>query len=205
MVAALSCDAVQLTTSSSRPIKRSCRLQIAPWRISSGLERQTGTEDFTRSKAACQSLSMAKHWRHHGYCTSAKEVFAVALDTAKTTWRISFRQQTTSADSTFAPCQFRTASLEDDASPRDSCPALQAGHDICGRRFRDILAELILSDRSCRPSIIVSGMTCFDKSPRRWRKKKGRAEARPFSQRVAITGEIDHGTTVLGFTDARDR
>jgi len=144
MVAALSCDAVQLSTSSSRPIKRSCRLQIAPGEFLPALERQNRTEDFHAFKnAACQCLLDAKHWRHHGVLHECEGSVCRSARYGKTTWRIRrSRRHPRTAPSrpvSSGPLPWKTTHRTENVPVR-----LKPGTIILWRRFGIFLAELIL-------------------------------------------------------------
>ena len=112
MVAALSCDSVQLynkfVTSYQKELQASDRALQNFFRRLNG---RTGTEDYHAFKTRlANASSMQSIGDITGYCDNAKQVFAAALDTAKTNLAVFVSGQTTSADNAFAPCQFRTAS-----------------------------------------------------------------------------------------------
>ena len=101
MVAALSCDAAQLYNNFVTAYQK--ELQVSDRALQNFFRRlngKTGTEDYHAFKTRlANSSSMQSIGDITAYCSSAKEVFAVALISA----------QTTSVDDAFAPCQFRTA------------------------------------------------------------------------------------------------
>ncbi len=125
MVAALSCDAIQLynsfVTSYQKELQASDRSLQNFFRRLNG---RTGTEDYHAFKTRlANGSSMQSIGNITDYCSSAKQVFAQALDGPKATLAVFVSGQTTSADNTFAPCQFRTADADDsDSLPPDIAP-----------------------------------------------------------------------------------
>lgn len=124
MVAALSCDAIQLynkfVISYQKDLQASDR---ALERFFRRLNGRTGTEDFHAFKThLANASSMQSIGDITGYCASAKEVFAAALDVAKTNLTTFVSAQKTSADDAFTPCQFRTADAGDGAPAPESVP-----------------------------------------------------------------------------------
>ena len=127
MVAALSCDAAQLYNSFVRAYQK--ELQVSDRALENFFRRlngRTGTEDFHAFKTRlANASSMQSIGDITGYCASAKQVFAVALDAPKTSLAAFISGQSTSADNTFSPCQFRTASAAgapSDSDPPDNVP-----------------------------------------------------------------------------------
>jgi hypothetical protein len=83
------------------------------------LNGRTGTEDYHAFKTRlANASSMQSIGDITGYCSSAKQEFATALDGPKSTLSVFVSAQTTSADNAFSPCQFRTASAGE--APSDS-------------------------------------------------------------------------------------
>ncbi|HXJ01633.1 MAG TPA: hypothetical protein VNH44_10440 [Micropepsaceae bacterium] len=124
MVAALSCDAAQLynrfVTSYQKELQASDRALQNFFRRLNG---RTGTEDYHAFKTRlANASSMQSIGDITAYCSSAKETFAAALDTAKTSLTNFISLQRTAADDAFAPCQFRTADAGDAAPPPDDAP-----------------------------------------------------------------------------------
>jgi hypothetical protein len=124
MVAALSCDAIQLynkfVTSYQKELQASDRTLENFFRRLNG---RTGTEDFHAFKTRlANASSMQSIGDITGYCASAKEVFAVALDGVKTSLTNFVSLQKTSADDAFAPCQFRSAEAEGIAPLPEEAP-----------------------------------------------------------------------------------
>jgi len=112
MVAALSCDAVQLynkfVTSYQKELQASDRSLQNFFRRLNG---RTGTEDYHAFKTRlANASSMQSIGDITGYCANAKQIFEAALNAANTKLAVFVSGQTTSADNAFAPCQFRTAS-----------------------------------------------------------------------------------------------
>jgi hypothetical protein len=117
MVAALSCDAIQLynrfVTSYQKELQASDRTLENFFRRLNG---RTGTEDYHAFKTRlANASSMQSIGDITGYCAGAKEVFAVALDSVKTSLTNFVSGQATSVDNAFAPCKFGVA--EDSAVP----------------------------------------------------------------------------------------
>ena len=124
MVAALSCDAIQLynkfVTSYQKELQASDRTLENFFRRLNG---RTGTEDYHAFKTRlANASSMQSIGDITGYCSSAKEVFAVALDGAKTSLTNFVSLQKTSADDTFAPCQFRSVEADGIAPLPEDAP-----------------------------------------------------------------------------------
>jgi hypothetical protein len=124
MVAALSCDAIQLynkfVTSYQKELQVSDRTLENFFRRLNG---RTGTEDYHAFKTRlANASSMQSIGDITGYCASAKEVFAVALDGVKTSLTNFVSLQKTSADDAFAPCQFRSAEAEGIAPLPEDAP-----------------------------------------------------------------------------------
>ncbi|HEX3486473.1 MAG TPA: hypothetical protein VHT51_15525 [Micropepsaceae bacterium] len=124
MVAALSCDAAQLynkfVTSYQKELQASDRALQNFFRRLNG---RTGTEDYHAFKTRLANASSIQSIGDiTGYCASAKETFAAALDQAKTSLTNFVSLQRTAADDAFAPCQFRTADAGDSAPVPDDVP-----------------------------------------------------------------------------------
>jgi hypothetical protein len=111
MVAALSCDAAQLYNNFVTAYQK--ELQVSDRALQNFFRRlngKTGTEDYHAFKTRlANASSMQSIGDITGYCASAKEIFATALNSAKSTLTAFVSAQTTSVDDAFAPCQFRTA------------------------------------------------------------------------------------------------
>jgi len=111
MVAALSCNAIQLynkfVTSYQKELQNSDQALQNFFRR---LKGKTGTEEYHAFKTRlANASSMQSIGDITGYCASAKETFDTALNPAKTNLAVFVSAQTTSADNTFSPCQVRTA------------------------------------------------------------------------------------------------
>jgi hypothetical protein len=111
MVAALSCNAIQLynkfVVSYQKELQNSDQALQNFFRR---LKGKTGTEEYHAFKTRlANASSMQSIGDITGYCASAKEVFDTALSSAKTNLAVFVSGQTTSADDTFSPCQIRTA------------------------------------------------------------------------------------------------
>ena len=124
MVAALSCDAVQLynkfVTSYQKELQASDRSLQNFFRRLNG---RTGTEDYHAFKTRlANASSMQSIGDITGYCANAKQTFEAALDSANTKLAVFVSAQTTSADNAFAPCQFRTASAAEASEPPEDAP-----------------------------------------------------------------------------------
>ena len=124
MVAALSCDAVQLynkfVTSYQKDLQASDRALQNFFRRLNG---RTGTEDYHAFKTRlANASSMQSIGDITGYCANAKQTFEAALDSTKANLTVFVSGQTTSADNAFAPCQFRTASAGGESEPPDLAP-----------------------------------------------------------------------------------
>jgi len=121
MVAALSCDAAQrynsFVTTYQKELQASDRALQNFFRRLNG---RTGTEDYHAFKTRLANASSIQSIGNiTAYCDGAKEVFAAALDTAKSSLAVFVGRQATSADDAFAPCQFRTASAAGGAFESD--------------------------------------------------------------------------------------
>jgi hypothetical protein len=124
MVAALSCDSIALynkfVTSYQRELQASDHALENFFRRLNG---RTGTADYHAFKTRlANASSMQSIGDITTYCASAKEVFALALDAAKTSLKNFVALQKTSADDAFAPCQFRTADTGDGAPGPENPP-----------------------------------------------------------------------------------
>ena len=111
MVAALSCDAVQLynkfVTAYQKDLQASDRALQNFFRRLNG---RAGEENYHAFKTRlANASSMQSIGDITGYCASAKEVFSAALDGPKANLTVFISGQTTSADNAFSPCQIRTA------------------------------------------------------------------------------------------------
>jgi hypothetical protein len=127
MVAALSCDAIQLynkfVTSYQKELQASDRTLENFFRRLNG---RSGTEDFHAFKTKlANASSMQSIGDITTYCASAKETFAVALDGKQTTLRNFVSLQKTSADDAFAPCQYQSAQA--DAPEKAPVPHFKPG------------------------------------------------------------------------------
>jgi len=130
MVAALSCDAVQLynnfVTSYQKELQASDRSLQNFFRRLNG---RTGTEDYHAFKTRlANASSMQSIGDITGYCASAKQVFAAALDAPKSSLAVFISGQATSADNAFSPCQFRTASAAQAVSDSDAPESVPLPH-----------------------------------------------------------------------------
>jgi hypothetical protein len=123
MVAALSCDAAQLynrfVTSYQRELQASDRALQNFFRRLNG---KTGTEDYHAFKTRlANASSMQSIGNITVYCESARQIFAAALDAAKTSLSNFVAGQTTSVDDAYAPCpgrvRFADADDDGDATP----------------------------------------------------------------------------------------
>jgi hypothetical protein len=124
MVAALSCNAVQLynkfVVAYQKELQNSDRALQNFFRRLNG---KTGTEDYHAFKTRlANASSMQSIGDITGYCASAKETFDTALDSAKTTLAGFISGQATSADDTFSPCQVRTAGTVVTTPPPQNVP-----------------------------------------------------------------------------------
>jgi len=123
MVAALSCDAAQLynnfVTAYQKELQNSDRALQNFFRRLNG---NGGTAQYHAFKTRlANNSSMQSIGDITAYCASAKEIFAVALNSAKSTLAVFLSDQKTSADDAFSPCQVRTAAIAV-AAPPESVP-----------------------------------------------------------------------------------
>ena len=119
MVAALSCNAVQLynnfVTSYQKELQASDRALQNFFRRLNG---RNGTEEYHAFKTRLANASSIQSISNiTAYCASANEAFTAALNSAKSSLAVFVSGQTTAADDTFAPCQFRTAAEDVEAAP----------------------------------------------------------------------------------------
>ena len=129
MVAALSCDAIQLynkfVTSYQKELQASDKTLENFFRRLNG---RTGTEDYHAFKTKlANASSMQSIGDITGYCASAKETFAVALNGNKQTLRNFVSLQKTSADDAFAPCQYQSAQADGIAPENAPVPRFKPG------------------------------------------------------------------------------
>jgi len=121
MVAALSCNAVQLYNNFVIAYRK--ELQASDRALQNFFRRlngATGTEDYHAFKTRlANTSSMQSIGDIAGYCASAQEAFAAALNSARANLAVFVSQQSTPADDAFLPCQFRTASAGSTAAPAD--------------------------------------------------------------------------------------
>ena len=119
MVAALSCDAIQLYNNFVTTYQKD--LQASDHALQNFFRRlngRTGTEDYHAFKTRlANASSMQSIGDITGYCASAKEMFEAALNSAKSTLTVFVSNQTTAVDDAFAPCEFRTAGAATAAAP----------------------------------------------------------------------------------------
>jgi hypothetical protein len=124
MVAALSCDAAALYNRFVTSYQK--ELQVSDRRLENFFRRlngRNGTENYHAFKTRlANASSMQSIGDITSYCASAKEVFAQALDAAKTSLTSFVALQQTSADDAFAPCQYRTADAGDELPPPEVAP-----------------------------------------------------------------------------------
>jgi hypothetical protein len=122
MVAALSCDAAQLYNNFVRSYQKD--LQASDRALQNFFRRlngRNGEENYHAFKTRlANASSMQSIGDITGYCASAKQVFAAALDAPQTSLTVFISGQSTSADNTFSPCQVRTASAAETFSDSDS-------------------------------------------------------------------------------------
>jgi hypothetical protein len=111
MVAALSCDAAQLYNSFVSTYQKD--LQASDRALQNFFRRtngRTGTEDYHAYKTRlANASSMQSIGDITGYCSSAKQLFEQALDSARSTLTVFVEGQETSVDHAFEPCQVLTA------------------------------------------------------------------------------------------------
>jgi len=124
MVAALSCNAIQLynnfVTAYQKELQSSDRALQNFFRRMNG---KTGTEDYHAFKTRLANASSLQSIGDiTAYCASTKEVFETALNSAKTTLAGFISGQTTAADDTFSPCQIRTAGAAVTTPPPQNVP-----------------------------------------------------------------------------------
>jgi hypothetical protein len=124
MVAALSCNAIQLynkfVTSYQKELQNSDRALQNFFRRLNG---KTGTEDYHAFKTRLANTSSLQSIGDiNAYCASTQETFDTALNSAKITLAGFVSGQTTSADDAFSPCQFRTAEVVAATPPPPNAP-----------------------------------------------------------------------------------
>jgi hypothetical protein len=124
MVAALSCNAIQLynkfVTAYQRELQNSDRALQNFFRRLNG---KTGTEDYHAFKTRLANTSSLQSIGDiNAYCASTKETFDTALNSTKITLAGFVSGQTTSADSTFAPCQTLTVAAAVKNPPPSAAP-----------------------------------------------------------------------------------
>src|SRR6266852_5478333 len=124
MVAALSCNAIQLynkfVTSYQKELQNSDQALQNFFRRLNG---KTGTADYHAFKTRLANTSSLQSIGDiTAYCASTKEVFDTALSPAKITLAGFVSGQTTSADNTFSPCQVRTAGAAAPTPPPQNAP-----------------------------------------------------------------------------------
>ena len=124
MVAALSCNAIQLynnfVTAYQKELQSSDRALQNFFRRMNG---KTGTEDYHAFKTRLANASSLQSIGDiTAYCAGTKEVFETALNSAKTSLAGFISGQTTSADNTFSPCQIRTAGAAVTTPPPQNVP-----------------------------------------------------------------------------------
>ena len=112
MVAALSCNAVQLynkfVVTYQKDLQASDRALQNFFRRLNG---STGTADYHSFKTRLANTSSIQSIGDiTGYCASAQQAFEAALNSAKINLAVFVSRQSTSADDAFSPCQVRTAS-----------------------------------------------------------------------------------------------
>lgn len=111
MVAALSCDATQLYNSFVSTYQKD--LQASDRALQNFFRRlngKGGTEQYHAFKTRlANSSSMASIGDITGYCTSAKQLFDEALNSARSTLTAFVANRETAADTAFEPCQVLTA------------------------------------------------------------------------------------------------
>ncbi len=117
MVAALSCDAAQLYNNFVSAYQRD--LQASDRSLQNFFRRlngKSGTEDYHAFKTRlANASSMQSIGDITTYCASAKQLFADALNSARSTLSAFVANRETSVDAAFSPCQVLTAG--DQATP----------------------------------------------------------------------------------------
>ncbi len=122
MVAALSCDAVQLynqfVTTYQKDLQASDRALQNFFRRLNG---RTGTEDYHAFKTKlANASSMQSIGNITIYCSSAKDAFDSALNSAKTTLAAFISDQKTSVDDAYTPCGPGVLIADDSTPPTDA-------------------------------------------------------------------------------------
>ena len=121
MVAALSCDAAQLYNQFVSAYQKD--LQASDRALQNFFRRlnvKTGTDDYHSFKTRlANASSMQSIGDITGYCASAKQMFEVALDSARSTLTAFVSNQETSVDGSFSPCEVLTAG---DSAPPSAVP-----------------------------------------------------------------------------------
>jgi hypothetical protein len=124
MVAALSCDAIQLYNKFVGAYQR--ELQASDRALQRLFRRLNGRGGIANYHAFKTRLANASSMQSigdiRGYCDSAKATFEAALAPKKSTLAVFVSGQKTSADDAFSPCQVRTAAT---AVPPVSVPRPQ--------------------------------------------------------------------------------
>jgi hypothetical protein len=128
MVAALSCNAIQLYNDFVRSYQS--ELQASDRALQNFFRRlngKSGTADYHAFKTKlANSSSMQSIGDVRAYCDSAKATFDIALGSAKTTLAAFISGQTTQVDDTFSLCPRRPTNV---AARRDDTPALKSTVD----------------------------------------------------------------------------
>jgi len=124
MVAALSCNAIQLynkfVTSYQKELQNSDQALQNFFRRLNG---KTGTADYHAFKTRLANTSSLQSIGDiNAYCASTKESFDTALNSAKITLAGFVSSQATSADNAFSPCQIRTAGAAAPTPPPQNAP-----------------------------------------------------------------------------------
>ena len=124
MVAALSCNAIQLynkfVTSYQKELQNSDQALQNFFRRLNG---KTGTADYHAFKTRLANTSSLQSIGDlNAYCASTKEAFDTALNSAKITLAGFVSSQATSADNAFSPCQIRTAGAAAPTPPPQNAP-----------------------------------------------------------------------------------
>ena len=124
MVAALSCNAIQLynkfVTSYQKELQNSDQALQNFFRRLNG---KTGTADYHAFKTRLANTSSLQSIGDiTAYCASTKETFDTALGSAKITLAGFVSDQKTSADDTFSPCQVRAAGAVAATPPPQNAP-----------------------------------------------------------------------------------
>jgi hypothetical protein len=122
MVAALSCNAIQLYNKFVVTYQK--ELQNSDQALQNFFRRlkgKTGTEEYHAFKTRLANASSLQSIGDiNAYCANTKEVFDTALGSAKVTLASFVSGQATSADSTFSPCEIRTAGAVVAAPPQSA-------------------------------------------------------------------------------------